>query len=556
MIRLLIFCTVAGGAVYAQQPAVSSVLNAASYTLPGLPGSAIAQGSIFVVFGTNLGPATLVQASVFPLPTDLAGTSVRVTVSGTAVTAIMLYTSATQVAAILPSSTTVGTGTLTVTYNGQTSAGAAIQVVRSSFGIFTRNQAGSGPAWVQHAGAPAAEAFNALNNAAAPGATVTIYGTGLGPGGDDRNPPGVLEISSDAEVLVGGRPARTTYRGRSPQYPGLDQINFVVPDDAPEGCYVPLAVRAGGVSSNFTAVSVARTGKVCSDPSGLSAADLQRVQAGGSFNIGAINLSRQRLNFEAPIIGRISIKNDSGTGTFFRLDQTSLFASRGSLSTGLGFAPLNVCTTFTFRGELASASPEDPVRPTPLDAGTSIAVKGPAGTKPLNRTAPGVYSGKLGGGIPGLPGTEPDFIQAGAYAVDNGAGGADVGGFSINFTLPEALVWSNQDAITTIRRTQPLTLTWTGGAGANTYVSITGLSSTGGQAAVGAGFVCLAEASRGTFTVPADILGVMPPSISVQGVPTGALLLSTVVQSRSTVRGLDYFAVNVADAAFKQVSVE
>ena len=69
--------------------AQNGILNGGSYALPGLPNSGIAQGSIFVVFGQELGPATLVQVSSFPLPTSqgLAGTSIRVTVGGTTVDA-------------------------------------------------------------------------------------------------------------------------------------------------------------------------------------------------------------------------------------------------------------------------------------------------------------------------------------------------------------------------------------------------------------------------------------------------------------------------------------
>ena len=36
------------------QPRITNVTNAASYAPAGLPGSGIAQGSIFVVFGSNL----------------------------------------------------------------------------------------------------------------------------------------------------------------------------------------------------------------------------------------------------------------------------------------------------------------------------------------------------------------------------------------------------------------------------------------------------------------------------------------------------------------------
>ena len=44
--------------VYAQ-PTINAggTLNAASYAYQGLPNSSIAQGSIFVVFGTNMGAA-------------------------------------------------------------------------------------------------------------------------------------------------------------------------------------------------------------------------------------------------------------------------------------------------------------------------------------------------------------------------------------------------------------------------------------------------------------------------------------------------------------------
>lgn len=103
---------------FAQAPApviTGGPVNAASYTLRGLPGFGIAQGSMFVLFGTNLGPSSLLQVSAFPLPTILGGTFIRAIVGGTAVDAIMLYTSASQVAAILPSNTPVGNGTLRLT---------------------------------------------------------------------------------------------------------------------------------------------------------------------------------------------------------------------------------------------------------------------------------------------------------------------------------------------------------------------------------------------------------------------------------------------------------
>jgi uncharacterized protein (TIGR03437 family) len=83
---------------------------------------------------------------------------VKVTVNGKTVDALMYYTSATQVAALMPSSTpTGGFGsanpnaqvTITVTYNGEDSAPTSFQgVVLTNLGLFTLDSSGSGPAIV------------------------------------------------------------------------------------------------------------------------------------------------------------------------------------------------------------------------------------------------------------------------------------------------------------------------------------------------------------------------------------------------------------------------
>ena len=80
-------------------------VNAASYTLNGLPSSGVSQGGMFILFGAGLGPANLLQVSQFPLPTTagLGGTTITVNMGGTNYPCIMLYTVASQVAAILPS---------------------------------------------------------------------------------------------------------------------------------------------------------------------------------------------------------------------------------------------------------------------------------------------------------------------------------------------------------------------------------------------------------------------------------------------------------------------
>src|SRR4051812_20319137 len=110
--------------------AKGAVYNNASYASDGALNRGIAQSSMFAVFGTGLGPATLTQIDHFPLGKELAGTSVKVSVTGTAVDAYPIYVSESQIGVMLPSTTPLGTGTITVSFQGQTSAPAPITVVR------------------------------------------------------------------------------------------------------------------------------------------------------------------------------------------------------------------------------------------------------------------------------------------------------------------------------------------------------------------------------------------------------------------------------------------
>jgi hypothetical protein len=66
------FAIVSAGA----QPVINpnGIVNSASYLAPGLPGSGIAQGSIFTISGKGLGPATATAApGVFPLSHHAGG---------------------------------------------------------------------------------------------------------------------------------------------------------------------------------------------------------------------------------------------------------------------------------------------------------------------------------------------------------------------------------------------------------------------------------------------------------------------------------------------------
>jgi uncharacterized protein (TIGR03437 family) len=284
---------------------------------------------MFIVFGQNMGPANLVQVNSLPVPATLGGTTIRVTVGGTTVSALMIYSSGRQVAAVLPSNTATGDGTLTLTFNNQTSAPAPIRVVPSSFGMFTRNSGGSGPAIVQNFISQTQQPTNGLIAAAQPGQTVILWGSGLGPvAGNEAAGPLPGDLGIPVEVYVGNQPATIAYRGRSGCCVGIDQIVFTVPPGV-EGCYIPVAVRVGGVTGNIGTMSINSAGNVCSDPVGFSLADLAKVQSNSPITVADIALTRAQVSLNFPGLGTGSGAFDYAEGEFKNYRALDLLASAG-----------------------------------------------------------------------------------------------------------------------------------------------------------------------------------------------------------------------------------
>ncbi len=528
----------AAAALMAQQPVVDSVLNSASYALPGLPNYGISQGSLFVAFGKNLGPPGLQQVSAYPLPISLNGVSIKVTVGGTTVDCIVMNsygagsTAATQVVGILPSNTPVGTGTFVLSYNGVASAPASIKVVAHIFGIYAVNAGGSGPGIITDAGYQVRLVTQSATNQQ----TLIIWGTGIGSVTyDEKQPPVPRDMTElDVKVYVGGRLATVLYRGRSGGA-GLDQINFQVPDGL-QGCYVPVVVVVNGIASNWVTLSVAGTNGACSDPGGLTAQEIDAAKTRGSLRSGDINLSRAGMSMTVPGFGDLTIATDTGSASFERFDFGGLISSQGF--GGYGF--VGACVVYQYAGQNAQVT--DPVVPVYLDAGPAFNLNGPKGAKqiPLVAGKKGLYSATLGGGgIPGIGGGQPDYLDApGTYSV-TGTGGTDVGPISSSLTLPAVFTWLNQASVSNVPRGQDLLLTWSGGAQGG-VVMIMGASSITTPLQAGVMFLCTAPVSAGQFTVPSVVLSALPVSEVQSGVSTGLLMLGTTTQPvKFTATGLD-----------------
>jgi uncharacterized protein (TIGR03437 family) len=506
-----------------------SALNAASRAVPGLPNYGVAQGATFAVTGQNIGPGVK-QTAEFPLATQFGGTSVEVTLGGVKKNALIVSASASEVLAILPSSTPVGDGTVTVTYNNRTSRPVPIRVVSASFGIFTRHQAGSGAAVARNFNSEEDQPANSLTQAARPGQKMVMFGTGLGAVTfDETQAPPLQNLRDDVEVWVGNRRADVSYSGRSPQLPGMDEIDFTIPAGVTPGCYVPVGVKLGkpAVVSNFATIAVAAEGGTCSDPHGLSSAELTPLASEQTLNIGFIELVRVNASATIPGLGSGSGLIDSGWGTFFRWDAASAANDQGLDMFSARTTSLGACAVHVFRpggpGWIAW-------RASALDSGPALSLSGPKGSGQLALSGPGFYEAHKTLGSLAPPGLMPDdgghpvpppYLEPGKITVANGEGGADIGRFRAVLTVPDsppALEWTNLESISSagIDRSKDLTFTWTGGDPAGEYVVINGavvLPAIGDvELKVAAAFVCAERADAGRFTVPSAVLAALPAS--------------------------------------------
>jgi uncharacterized protein (TIGR03437 family) len=492
--KILSLFLLAVAAVHAANPQITAngVVNAASYLTGEFPNYGLARGSLFLIFGTALGPQTLVSAT-FPLPASLASTRVLLANGGYSAACPMVYTSATQVAAIVPSNAPEGDATLVLIYQNQATASVGVRIVHSAFGIFTLNQAGAGPAILQNFVSQTSTPVNTLIAPAHPGQTVILWGTGLGPANGDENAgpiPGALPFVDN--LFVGGQLASVRYAGRSGCCAGVDQVVFDVPAGV-TGCYVPVGVQTGGVISNFGTISVSAAGSECDDPLSFRASDLAALEHNGILRTGQANLGRM-LSFGEPM-GELSL-----TAKFLSYDAQTLTAALAPLNPSPGGCYLSAAK---LNADL-SGLPHG----TGLDAGGAITANGPIGNLMATDTSAGTYA------MPGFPGNLP----TGTYRFA-GAGGTSIGAFQSTLNVVPALQWTNAGAFasSTVSTAQALTVTWTGGD-PNGYAALQIMSA---NHLYNATIQCNAPSTAGSVTVPAYLMGTVfqsPGSISLTSV--------------------------------------
>jgi uncharacterized protein (TIGR03437 family) len=247
----------------AAAPQTQASVSAASYS-----SATLAPESIVAAFGSNLATATLV-ASATPLPTALAGTTVKVRDnSGVERLAPLFFVSPTQINYLVPAFTATGAATITITSgNGSVSIGNT-QIAAFAPGLFTADASGQGLAAaialrIKADGSQQYEPvgrFDPVQNKfvavpidlgpdlgnASDQVFLILFGTGL------RFRSGL----SGVNVRIGGVEAQASFVGAQGGFVGLDQANVKLSRDLIGRGELDVVLAADGQSANTVRIQI------------------------------------------------------------------------------------------------------------------------------------------------------------------------------------------------------------------------------------------------------------------------------------------------------------
>jgi len=226
---------------------VKLAADAVTVSAASFSGAAIASKAIVAAFGPNLATTTAVASSV-PLPTTLAGTTVKIRDSaGTERAAPLFFVSQGQVNYQIPDGTVAGPASVTVTSGDGRVSSAALQVVTAAPSIFTANASGSGAAAAVDAFTGTPGPFNATQANGQPN-IISVFGTGLGADATDVDG----NVNASAQATLDGNPATLLYAGRAPGFIGLNQFNLQLPVGIAAGTHTLVITRNGRASNTVT----------------------------------------------------------------------------------------------------------------------------------------------------------------------------------------------------------------------------------------------------------------------------------------------------------------
>ncbi len=242
---------------------ISVVRAVVSVSAASFAGGDLAAEEIVAAFGTGLATATQVATTV-PLPTDIAGTTVRIRdVNGVGRNAPLFFVAPTQVNYLVPAGTANGAATVTITSGDGTISVGTVNIVQAVPGLFTANASGTGLA--------AATALRIKSNGMTSFEPIGQFDAGqgrivpipidLGPEGEQvfvlffgtafRNNTG-LPVSA----TIGGVNAMVQYAGPQGDFVGLDQANVLIPRTTAGRGEVDVILTIGTRNSNTVKISI------------------------------------------------------------------------------------------------------------------------------------------------------------------------------------------------------------------------------------------------------------------------------------------------------------
>jgi uncharacterized protein (TIGR03437 family) len=209
------------------------VVSAASFAPAGNP---ISPGEFIALFGSGLAKSN--QTAAPPYPATLNG--VTVTINGKA--APIYFVSAGQINCLVPYSATGATAAIVV-QNGGNSNTVTVPVAATSPGVYSLDQSGAGAAAIEHANGSVVNAANP----AVPGETVLVFLTGMGTvaptiadGTASTGKP--LNQAVVPTVYVADQQATVPFSGLAPGFPGLYQLNVIIPTSLSSLGNFPMAI--------------------------------------------------------------------------------------------------------------------------------------------------------------------------------------------------------------------------------------------------------------------------------------------------------------------------
>jgi uncharacterized protein (TIGR03437 family) len=219
----------------------------------------IASESIVASFGVNLATATQ-SAPSLPLPTTLAGTSVRVN----GVLAPLFFVSPTQVNYQLPPGTVNGTAGVAITNSNNLVSHGAAQVASVAPGLFSANADGQGvaAAVVLRVKPDGSQSFEpAVRFDPAQG---KFFSVPIDPGPESDQVILILfgngfrfrSLLSAVTVRIGGVETQVFYANLAPGFVGLDQANVLLPRSLTGRGEVDVVMTVDGQAANTVRVAI------------------------------------------------------------------------------------------------------------------------------------------------------------------------------------------------------------------------------------------------------------------------------------------------------------